>query len=258
MFKEITMADENKGIEILFEDESLQDLSEDFKTKATVIFNTAVAKAVVEEKRILEESFDDRLEEEKKEVITELEEQIDSYLTYVAEEWMKENELSVESGIKVEIAEHFMQGMKDLFEESYVEVPESEIDVVAEMAEQLTVHEKALDEVLKTNIMMESEIKRYKKAEIILEETDKLADSEVDKIKSFVEMIEFEDDDSYRSQVKSIVDAYYNVNDGDDKNDDDNEKGKKKKKNKDKEPDEDDMEESVNLYVNAISKGSKF
>lgn len=252
------MADENKGIEILFEDESLQDLSEDFKTKATVIFNTAVAKAVVEEKRILEESFDDRLEEEKKEVITELEEQIDSYLTYVAEEWMKENELSVESGIKVEIAEHFMQGMKDLFEESYVEVPESEIDVVAEMAEQLTLHEKALDEVLKTNIMMESEIKRYKKAEIILEETDKLADSEVDKIKSFVEMIEFEDDDSYRSQVKSIVDAYYNVNDGDDKNDDDNEKGKKKKKNKDKEPDEDDMEESVNLYVNAISKGSKF
>jgi hypothetical protein len=247
------MADEKKGIEILFEDESLQDLSEDFKTKATVIFETAVAKGVSEEKQALEEEYEEKLEESKKEIAEQLEEQVDSYLTYVVEEWVEDNKLAIDAGIKTEIAEHFMSGMKELFEESYVEVPENKIDVVAEMTEQLEAKETELNDVVTENIKLVNELKDFRKAFIVSEETDGLADSEVDKIESFIEMVEYEDDDTYRSQIKSIVEAYTGKSDDDG---DDDKDTKDKKDKKDDDGDDDETNESVNFYANAISKGN--
>ena len=247
------MADEKKGIEILFEDESLQDLSEDFKTKATVIFETAVAKGVSEEKQALKEEYEERLEESKKEIAEQLEEQVDSYLTYVVEEWVEDNKLAIDAGIKTEIAEHFMSGMKELFEESYVEVPENKIDVVAEMTEQLEAKETELNDVVTENIKLVNELKDFRKAFIVSEETDGLADSEVDKIESFIEMVEYEDDDTYRSQIKSIVEAYTGKSDDDG---DDDKDTKDKKDKKDDDGDDDETNESVNFYASAISKGS--
>jgi len=249
------MADEKKGIEILFEDESLQDLSEDFKTKATVIFETAVAKGVQEEKQALEEEFEAKLEESKKELSEKLEEQVDSYLTYVVEEWMSDNKLAVDAGIKTEIAEHFMTGMKELFEESYVEVPENKVDVVADMTEQLEESEDRLNDAINENIELAAELKDFRKSFIIIEETDGLADSEIDKIESFIEMVEFEDEESYRSQVKSIIEAYTGKDD--EKKDDDADDKDDKKKGKDDDGDDDEKNESVNFYASAISNGRK-
>jgi hypothetical protein len=249
------MADEKKGIEILFEDESLQDLSEDFKTKATVIFETAVAKGVSEEKQALEEEYETKLEESKKEIAEQLEEQVDSYLTYVVEEWVEENKLAIDAGIKTEIAEHFMSGMKELFEESYVEVPENKIDVVAEMTEQLETKENELNDAVTENIKLTSELKDFRKAFIVSEETDGLADSEIDKIESFIEMVDYDDEDSYRSQIKSIVEAYTGKSDDKDKDDDADDDKKKDKKDNDDDAD-DETNESVNFYASAISKGS--
>jgi hypothetical protein len=247
------MADEKKPIEILFSDDSLSDLSEDFKTKATVIFENVVAGQVAEEKKVIEEEFKTKLEEQRREIEESLEDKIDSYLTYVAEEWMKENELAVENGIQVEIAENFLKGMKDLFTESYVEIPESKVDVVAEMAEELEKKTSILDEEIDKNIALQKELNGMKKSHIVAECVDGLADTQIDKVNDLVEMIDFEDEDQFKSRVKSIVETYFKKgslnesddNDADDKDDDDGDDKKKKKEKTD---------ESMKRYVDALSQ----
>ena len=138
---------------------TLDRTNKDFKTKATVIFENAVAGQLVEEKKVIEEEYERKLEEQRKEIEESFEEKIDSYLTYVAEEWMKENELAVENGIQVEIAENFLKGMKDLFTEAYVEVPESKVDVVAEMVEELEKKTSVLDKEIDKNIQLQEQFK---------------------------------------------------------------------------------------------------
>lgn len=248
------MSKEYKGIEVLFEDESLKDISEDFKSKATVIFETAVAKAVADQKEIMEAEYNEKIDECKKEVASDLEEQVDSYLTYVVEEWMEENEIAVESGIKTEIAEHFMAGMKELFEESYIDVPEAKVDVVVEMSEKIESMETELNEEIDKNIKAEAELKSYVKKAIVAEVTEELADSEKDKISGLVEMVEYDNEYNYRDQVKSIVEAYTKKDDDEsDKDGESDDSGDGDDGDKDK-----DVKEGVNAYVDAISIGSKF
>ena len=201
------MADKTP-IELLFADNSLSDLSEEFKTKASVIFENAVAEQVAEQKKVLEEELGNKLDEERKKIERDLEEKIDSYLTYVAEEWMSENELAVENGIQVEIAENFLQGMKELFESSYVEVPESKVDVVSEMAEELEKKEKMLEKALDENINLSKSINNIKRDMIVAECTDGLADTQVDKLKDLVAMVEYKDDTQFKERVESIVETY--------------------------------------------------
>lgn len=248
------MADEKKPIEILFGDESLSDLSEDFKTKATVIFENAVASQVVDEKKVLEEEYQTKLDEQRKEIEDELEEKVDSYLTYVAEEWMKKNELAVENGVQVEIAENFLNGMKELFTESYVEIPENKVDVVSEMASDLEKKSIALDEAIDTNIELKKELVSLKKVGIVSEHTDGLADTQVDKLNDLIEMVDFEDDDQFKGRVKSIVETYFKkpLNEEEDKDDDDDDDvDSKKKKKKEK------TDDSMTRYVDAISLSAK-
>lgn len=251
------MADEKKPIEILFSDESLSDLSEDFKTKATVIFENAVAAQVVKEKEALEESFKTKAEEEHKEIVEGLEEKVDSYLTYVAEEWMNDNELAVENGIQIEIAENFLKGMKDLFTESYVEIPENKVDVVSEMTEELTKKTSSLDEAIDKNIELKKEIVSMKKSMIVAECVEGLADTQVDKLNDLVDMVDFDDAEQFETRVKSIVETYFNKplteeekkkKEDDDSDDEDDDDGKKK---------EEKTDESMKRYVEALSESMK-
>jgi hypothetical protein len=249
------MADEKKPIEILFSDDSLSELSEDFKTKATVIFENAVAGQVAEEKKVLEEEFEKKLNEERQKVEEELENKIDSYLTYVAEEWMKENELAVENGIQVEIAENFLKGMKDLFTEAYVEVPESKVDIVAEMTEELESKTAMIDEEIDRNIELRKELNDLKKTMIVAECTQGLADTQIDKVTSLVEMIDFDDEEQFTTRVKSIVETYFkgsSLNESDDKDDDD--KGKKDEKD---EKDDKETTDEMKSYVEELTRSMR-
>ena len=244
-------------VEILFEDESLSELSTDFKTKATVIFENAVANLVADEKKVLEEDYQKKLDEQQKKLEEDLEEKVDSYLTYVAEQWMTDNELAVENGIQVEIAENFFKGMKDLFTESYVEIPEGKTDIVAEITEELSKKSSSLDESIDKNIELKKEIVEMKKAQIVANHVGNLADTQIEKMNDLVEMIDFEDEDQFDGRVKSIVETYFKPLTEEEKKEEE-EKEKKKKKDDDDNDDNDDekkkTDESMKRYVEAISQ----
>ncbi len=235
------MAEEKTGIALLFEDNSLSELSDDFKQKATVIFETAVAEKVIEEKKALEEEYKNRLEEQRKEVQSNMEDKIDSYLSYVAEEWMKENKLAVENGIQQEIAENFLAGMKDLFEESYVEVPKSRVNLVSELTRKNKQLESKLNEAVRNNMTLNEEVKLFKQSEIIAEHTRGMADTEVERVYELAKMIDYEDDRQYTSRIKGIVEGYFKQTTA--KNDDG-------EKNIDKET----IDESMQAFVAALSR----
>lgn len=259
------MANEKTPIEILFSDESLSTLSEDFKGKATVIFENAVAAKVAEEKEKMEKEKEEEVEAAKKETEKAMEEKVDSYLTYVAEEWMKENELAVENGIQTEIAENFLKGIKDLFLESYVEIPKNKVNVVAEMTQELQKKAKALDESIDKNIALKQEIVNMKKASIVAEVAGSLADTQMAKLNDLIEMVDFENEDQFTGRVKSIVETYFKpLNESDDKDADDKkenpfakkEEGDDEDDDKDAEKDgkEEKTDESMKRYVDAISR----
>jgi len=259
------MVDEKKPIQVLFSDESLKDLSEDFKTKATVIFENAVASQVSEEKKVLEAGFDAKLDEQRKEIETNLEEKIDSYLTYVAEEWMKENELAVENGIQTEIAENFLTGIKDLFQESYVEIPKNKVNIVTEMTAELKKKSKSLDESIDKNIELKKLIVDMKKAAIVAEHVGDMADTQKDKLKDLVEMVDFEDETQFSGRVKSIVETYFSkrsLNEEDEKDDgkkddDDDDKDDSDDDKKDKKDKKEKTDESMSRYVAELSRSMR-
>lgn len=260
--------EEKKGIEMLFEDSTLSELSEDFKSKATIIFENAVALQVSDEKKKLEEDYNTKLEEQQKKVEENLEEKVDSYLTYVAEEWMKDNELAIENGIQVEIAENFFKGMKDLFTESYVEIPEGKVNIVAEITDELSKKSDSLDEAIDANIELKKEIVEMKKDQIVSDFTINFADTQAEKLNDLVEMIDYEDEEQFTSRVESIVETYFSKylteeekeeiakkkkENGDDKDDDDKDDDDKDKDDKDKDKDK-KVEESMKRYVEALSQ----
>lgn len=251
------MADVKTPIGILFEDASLSELSEDFKAKASVIFESAVAAGVAEIKKTLDEEYTQKLEEQKESVAKDMEAKIDSYLTYVAEEWLKENELAVDNGIQIEIAENFLKGLKDLFTESYVEIPESKVDVVAEMTTELEKKAAALDEAIDKTIALKKEIKDMKRQKIVSEATVGLADTQIAKVNDLVEMVDFVDESQFSGRVKSIVETYIKKVDESDDKDEDDKGGDKDKDEKDEVKDKKEKketDESMERYVKAISE----
>ena len=179
-----------------------------------------------------------------------MESKIDSYLTYVAEEWLKENQLAVDNGIQVEIAENFLSGMKQLFEESYVEVPSSKVNIVAEMAKELEEKTETLEEAVEENIKLSNELNEMKKKAIISECTANLADTQVAKVEELLEMVDFENEEQYKERVSSIVENYFL-----------GEKKEEKKDTKDKKDDgdaDDKMTEEMQSYVKSITESLKF
>ena len=189
--------------------ESEATLSDEFKEKTAVIFEAAVKSKLSEEIDRLESQYKEELEEELSSTKSEMVEKVDSYLNYVVENWMKENELQVENGLRTEIAEGFMSKLKDLFSESYIEVPESKVDLVDELAEQVEELESKLNETTQKVIDQSGELEEMKKDEIIRESSSDLADTQVEKLKTLVNDLDFEDAEKFAEKVKTVKEAHF-------------------------------------------------
>ena len=202
----------------LFEKADVE-LSEEFKKDAMVIFEAAVATRVVDlvNDKIdqLNEDFNVALEEEKTEIESKLSEKIDDYLTYVSEEWMKENELAVERGIRAELAENFISGLRDLFKEHYIEVPEERTDVIEELFAKVEGLEEQLNVEMQANIANLKALKDYKKVEAIAEACVGLTSVEQDKMVELAESITYESDEQFVSKMQVIKESYFKDRDSD-------------------------------------------
>jgi len=189
--------------------ESEATLSDGFKDKAATIFEAAVKSKLGEEISRIEESYLVELEEEIASTKSDLVEKIDSYLNYVVENWMKENQIAIQSGLRAEIAENFMNGLKDLFVESYVEVPESKVDLVDDLAEQVEELEDALNSQTAKNIEMTEELELFQRYEVIREHAHGLAETEVEKLAKLAEDLDYIDEETFSAKVKTIKDSYF-------------------------------------------------
>ena len=202
----------------LFEKADVE-LSEEFRKDAMVIFEAAVATRVVDlvNTKIdqLNEDFNVALEEEKQEIESKLSEKIDDYLTYVSEEWMKENELAVERGIRAELAENFISGLRDLFKEHYIEVPEERTDVIEELFAKVESLEEQLNVEMQSNIANLKALKDYKKVEAIAEACVGLTSVEQDKMVELAESITYESDEQFVQKMSVIKESYFKDRDSD-------------------------------------------
>jgi len=184
-------------------------LSDEFKAKTAVIFETAIKSKISEEVIRLEDEYQSRLEEELEATRSDLVEKVDSYLNYVVEQWMEENKVAVETGLRTEIAEGFMNSLKDLFVESYIDVPESKVDLVDELAESVQELEAKLNEQTGAAIEMSQQLEAYQREAVISEHAGELAATEVEKLKSLVESLDFEDEASFSAKVKTVKESYF-------------------------------------------------
>ena len=189
--------------------ESEATLSDGFKDKAATIFEAAVKSKLSEEISRIEESYSVELAEEIASTKSDLVEKIDSYLNYVVENWMKENQIAIQSGLRAEIAENFMNGLKDLFVESYVDVPEAKEDLVDDLAEQVEELESALNSQTAKNIEMTEELELFQRYEVIREHAHGLAETEVEKLAKLAEDLDYIDEETFSAKVKTIKDSYF-------------------------------------------------
>ena len=185
------------------------DLSEEFKQKAATIFEAAINSKVNAEKERLQSEYDTKFEEEISKSKSELTEKVDSYLNYVVEEWMKENKLALERGIKGEIAEDFIGGLKKLFEDHYIDVPDEKYDVLEDQASKIEDLEKKLNEEIEKNVEMNKVNGGYKRQEIIDEHSKDLADTAKEKFDSLVEGVEYSSEEDFATKVKTIKESYF-------------------------------------------------
>jgi len=209
-------------LEALVESEAT--LSDDFKGKASTIFEAAInskimekaadmelvtATLIAEKVEELEEQYTSEISEAIVEAREELVEKVDGYLNYVVETWMEENRLAVETGLRTEIAETFMGSLKDLFTESYIEVPESKVDLVDDLAEQVIALEEKLNQETSTIIEMRSEMQNLERHAIIAEASKDLAGTQADKLTKLAESIDFESSEAFADKVDTLVESYF-------------------------------------------------
>lgn len=185
------------------------DLTEEFKDKARLIFEAAVTAKLNEEVALMAEAYEQAFEEVVTEFKTEMSEQIDSYLTFVAEKWIEENALAIDNGIKTEIAENLMSGLKNLFSENYLSVPEEQFEIVNEMTEQLNVMESKLNEQIDVNVEMHKKLGGYIKNGIVSEVSVGLAETQKDKLQGLSEGVEFTTEDDFREKIETLKESYF-------------------------------------------------
>ena len=185
------------------------DLSEEFKDKAATIFETAVKTRIKEQTKILEAQYEEKLASEKETVKEAMTEKVDSYLNYVVEEWMKENELAVERGIRTEIAEDFITGLKDLFKEHYIDVPEEKYNVLDDLTNQNKKLEDKLNEQIEKNVELSKKVSDADRATIVAEISDDLADTETEKFEKMAENVEYDSADKFREKLETIKESYF-------------------------------------------------
>ena len=186
-----------------------EELSEEFKEKAKTILEAAVKGKVVQIKEVLSAEYDQRLVEEVEEIKVALNERVDSYLEYVSDEWFTENQLAVERGLKEELTESFMTGLKGLFEEHYVSIPEEKYDVLESMVEKLDDMETKLNEQIEKNVSLNKRLGESQAGGIFDQVSEGLADTQKEKLASLSESVEFESESEYREKLETLKESYF-------------------------------------------------
>ena len=203
---------EEEGVDIEADVQALfegEELSEEFQDKARTIFETAVKSKVSEMQASLQEAYQEALVEEVVSIKEELSERLDSYLEYVADEWFQENALAVEQGLKAEITESFLDGMKGLFEEHYVTIPEEKYDVLESMVDKLDEMEGKLNEQIERNVALNRRLAESSADGIFASVVEGLADTQKEKLATLAENVEFESETDYREKLTTLRNSYF-------------------------------------------------
>ena len=204
--KEKKHAKMKEDIDAIF---SGEDLSEEFKTNAKAIFEAAVLARVTEIEEDLQTEFNYRLDEQVEDIVSGIVDKVDEYLDYVVSEWVEENKISIERNLRAEITEDFIVGLKNLFVENYIDIPEDKVDFVDEIAVRLENAEQNLDKKISENHELVAELNEYKKEKAVLEVTEGLSDIQIAKLKSLAENIEFISEEDYREKLVLTKKKYF-------------------------------------------------
>lgn len=205
---EIPTIDMTEHVDALFEGE---DLSEEFKEKAKTIFEAAVNQKVELIHEQMEAAYTNALQEQIEQVQAELTEAADGYLNYVAEQWMQDNEVAIESGLRTELTEEFITGLRQLFVENYIDIPEDKIDVIEELTTKLQETETKLNEQIEINVAQKKAINEAKAFEILVDAADGLTDIQAEKLRSLAENIEFTNETEYADKINTLKESYFPV-----------------------------------------------
>ena len=197
----------SEHVEALFAGE---DLSEEFKQKAVTIFEAAVRQKVEEEIALLEEAYAETLEEQVGQIKEELSSDVDDYLNYVVEQWVGENEIAIESGLRTELTEEFISGLRQLFAEHYIDIPEDKISVVEEMSSKVAELEEKLNEEIERNVALNKMISESTQDVILADACDGLTVTQAEKLKTLAEGLEFTSADEYSQKVNILRESYFN------------------------------------------------
>ena len=198
--------DVSQDVEALVDGE---ELSEEFKTKAATIFETAIKSKVRSELEKIQEENDKQMEELAEASMTSMVEKVDDYLNYVVEQWMSENELAIERGLKGEIAEDFISGLKGLFEDHYIDVPDEKYDILEANLTKIEQLEEKLNKQMEENVQLRKQKGELVKESMIFDVADGMTDTETEKFQSLVDDVEFSDEDSYKEKLQTIKESYF-------------------------------------------------
>ena len=210
--KEMTAKDKVKDMDMKEDVAALtdgEDLSEEFKQKASTIFEAAVKAKLVEEIEKLEGEYETKVAEKVEETKSEIVEKVDAYLNYVVEEWMKENELAIEKGLRAEITEDFIGGLKSLFESHYINVPQEKYDVIEAQTAEIEKLKEEVNQTIEKNVELNQAIGNHVRQDIINDVSSDLAETESEKLKGLAESIEYKDAESFRSSVETLKNSYF-------------------------------------------------
>jgi len=224
-----------------------EDLSEEFKAKAATIFEAAVKAKLVEEIENLESEYETKVNEQVASVKEEIVEKVDAYLNYVVSEWMKDNELAIEKGLRTEIAEDFIGGLKSLFESHYIDVPQEKYNVIDEQAAEIETLTNKLNESIEQNVELNAKIGEFAREDILQDVGSDLAETEKEKFKGLAESIEYKDASDFRKKVETVKESYFPRKKA--ASDESNDVAGK--------PDFTNLSESMAAYTAAISKTKK-
>jgi len=210
--KEMSAKDKVKDMDMKEDVDALtegENLSEEFKAKAATIFESAVKAKLVEEIEKLESEYEAKVDEKVSEVKEEIVDKVDAYLNYVVEEWMKENELAIEKGLRNEITEDFIGGLKSLFESHYINVPQEKYDVIENQAAEIEKLKEEVNKTIEKNVELNSKLAESTREEVINDVSSDLVATEVEKLKGLAESIEYKDADSFRKSVETLKNSYF-------------------------------------------------
>jgi len=250
---EIQMISVREHLETLFNGE---ELSEEFMEKAETVFETAIHERV----QSLEEEISTKIQEEHAKELDsfkeELVERIDDYLNYVVEEWVKENELAIENGLRTEVAESFINGLKTLFETNYIDIPDEKVDVLEELVTENETTTEQLNDIIAENIELAKQVELYRKAELFANNTEDLTDVQIDKFAGLAESIDYTNDEEYSNKLNTIKESYFESNNFSNSTKLLKETDYEEDLVESNEPtvDEESKSDTMNMYVNALNR----